>query len=409
MASPHDIDRIADLDRELVSIVRDFLILGPLSWPMDVQRAFLKGAEKGKFVMPKVEYPKVDYREKITALTAFIKKITRDSHPAIDFLIDTAESYLSAYILLQNVGTPQVTEQSKILYGSPSETVKGYKLRNIDVARYFLRVVSQYHGEITNEPLIYSAAQFQKVLQKLVAEHIDLQKDPIEIRVDDNITARATAGPNYVKVRKAARFSEADLLQLLHHEVLTHTLTYINGRKQPVLTCMGYSAPRITATQEGLAVFSEYINLSVELVRLKRIALRILAIDMAENKADLVDLFRFFKGNGQDDEESYYSAMRILRGGQPTGGIIFYKDNVYLRGLIEVAGFLKQAMHHGMVHDINILFAGKMTTADVARLHPLIDEGYIVPSAYIPRWAARSGELAAHLAFNDLTERFKMK
>lgn len=409
MSAPREREHIAALDRELVSIVRDFLILGPLSWSKEVGREFLKHAARGNLKLPRVEYARGDYSEKIAALTDYTQRLRSDDHPAICFLRETALSYLHAYLLLTGVGTKAVSEYSRQLYGAPGDAIYGYKRRNIEVAHYFLRVADQYHPAMEPEPLIYSAAKLRTVLQKRIGDCIDPLRDPVHVSVDGNIAARASAGPNYVKLRRGTRYSESDLLQLLHHEVFTHTLTYINGRRQPTLSILGYASPRTTATQEGLAVFAEYINRSIELVRLKRIALRIIALEMAERGADLVDLFRFFRDHGQNDEDSYFSSMRLLRGGYPQGGIVFYKDNLYLSGLIAVEGFLKRNMHSGRVHDIALLFAGKLTVEDVERLHPLQEKGFIAPPAYLPDWARKSGELAAHLAFNDLTERFREK
>lgn len=404
-----EIEAISKLDKELVRIIKGFLILGPLSWSKQVMDDFLASVQKGQLQMPKVSYDKVDYKSKIKQLKLFLTKVSNKDHPAIRFLYNTAESYLDAYLILQGVGTRQVTKYSKKLYGSPKDLMPGYKKKNIDIARYFLSVVEDYKFTVHNEPLIYSDHQFRKALTERVKPIIDQKKDPISIKVDNNISARAAAGPRYVKIRKGTRFSESDLIQLLHHEVAIHTLTYINGRKQPILKSLGYNAPRTTATQEGLAVFAEYINLSIDLVRLKRIALRIIAIHMAEQGANFIDLFRFYKAHGQDHEESYYSAMRIFRGGVPEGGIIFYKDNVYLRGLIEVEAFLTHAMHQGNIHDIALLFSGKLTTDDADTLKEFAQDGHIIMPAYLPPWATRSSELASHLAFNDVTEKFKLK
>ncbi len=402
-------EKVRQYDEELVNIIQDFFLLTPISWPKPAMLDFLSNIKKGKIKLPKIEYPKTDCNDKIDALRKYLTCLGSDQSPAISFLRETAQSYLDAYMILQGVGTQNVTEFSRKLYGSPQEQLIGYKRSSISIAKYFLRVADDYKKTVENDPLIYSAGQFKKELSKLIKQNICPKSDPIDVRVDSNIVARAAAGSDYVKIRKNSMFSRNDLDQLFHHEVMVHTLTYINGRKQPFLKTLGYNAPRTTATQEGIAVFAEYINLSIELGRLKRIALRIIAIDMAEKGADFIDLFKFYEKNGQNLEESYYSAMRIFRGGQPQGGIIFYKDNVYLRGLIEVGAFLKHAMHEGLLHDIDLLFCGKLTTGDVNKLKPLSDDGFIADPAYIPPWAKKSSELAAHLAFNDLTERFKIK
>ncbi len=406
---PHLNPHIAERDTELVEIIHGFTMLRQLSWSKNTMRGFMKGVACDNIVLPKVSYAEVNNGDKISQLEAYLTKLGTDDHPAITFLRETAQSYLDAHFILRGIGTKDVSEFSQKLYGTPSDVLEGYGRRHVDVARYILRIVEEYKCSVTDEPLVYNAAEFKKALSKRIAEYIPKGEDSIAVTVDSDITARAAAGSSYVKIRKGARFSKNDLEQLFHHEVMIHTLTYINGRKQPLLKTLGYNAPRTTATQEGLAVFAEYINLSIELVRLKRIALRILAIDMAGKGADFIEVYRFFGAQGQNNEESYYSAMRIFRGGDPKGGIVFYKDNVYLRGLIEVGVFFKRAMHEGFLHDIELLFCGKLTTDDVRLLKPLDKEGAIMSPVYMPEWAKRSGELAAHLALNDITERFKIK
>lgn len=402
-------ERLIALDSELVSIIKDFFLLPSLTWSKETMHDFLTNQEKGNTTLPKVTYAKIDNGDTLKKLSAFLDKLGKENSPAINFLRDTAQSYIYSGSIIKGVGTDDVSRFSKKLYGSPKDKISGYKRRNVDIARYLLRVVRDYQNLLTEDPLIYSADELAKLLLQRITTYIPADKSPIAVTVDDQITARATAGPNYVKIRKGASFSQNDLNQLFHHEVMIHTLTYINGRSQPFLKTLGYNSPRTTATQEGLAVFAEYISLSIELVRMKRIALRIIAIDKAERGADFIDLFRYFIENGQNNEESYYSAMRIFRGGKPEGGIVFYKDNVYLKGLIEVGSFLKHAMHKGFVHDISLLFCGKLTTNDVLLLKPLYKSGHIVDPAYMPSWAKNSSELATHLALNDLAERFGMR
>jgi uncharacterized protein (TIGR02421 family) len=409
MSSVRDREYIADIDKQLTEIISSFAILTPLNWPKTVQQQFLAGLAKNEFILPeKIEYKKIDVNEALNALIALCKKIGNADHPALQFLKRNAESYILGYRILKGAGTKDVSEFSQELYGHPHDILPIYDKYTIDVARYFLDIAESYNISNTEEHLVYSAEELRDIVQSRVSEIIDQTQDKISINIDSSLVARASAGADYVKIRAGARFSEGDVDQLLHHEVFTHTLTYINGSKQTLLSSLGYAAPRTTGTQEGLATFSEYINNSFDLTRLKRIALRIIALDSAVNGADFVDLFNFFKRHGQNDEDSYLSSMRIMRGGQPEGGIIFFKDNVYLRGLIEVESFLKKAMHEGRLYDMAVLFTGKLTTDDVKILHPLSDSGWIDAPKYLPKWIRQPQKLAATLAFNDLTGRFRI-
>src|SRR6185436_6587157 len=108
-------------------------------------------------------------------------------------------------------------------------------------------------------------------------------------------------------------------------------------------------APRTTRTQEGLATLAELITSSIDLSRLRRIALRIKAIGMAMEGADFLEVFSYFLESGQDQLESYQSAMRVFRGGDVRGGICFTKDGVYVQGLILVNTFLRKAIQTGRV------------------------------------------------------------
>ena len=74
---------------------------------------------------------------------------------------------------------------------------------------------------------------------------------------------------------------------------------------------------------------------------------------------------------------------------------------------MEIEAFLKRAMHKGNVHNMAILFAGKLATKDVPLLTELQAAGLVQEPTYLPAWIKKQGELAAHLAFNDITERFR--
>ena len=83
----------------------------------------------------------------------------------------------------------------------------------------------------------------------------------------------------------------------------------------------------------------------MDLSRLRRLALRIIAVKHVIEGADFVEVFRFFLRAGQSEDESARSAARVFRGGDPHGGIAFTKDVVYLHGLIGV---------HRIVEDFDV-------------------------------------------------------
>jgi uncharacterized protein (TIGR02421 family) len=171
---------------------------------------------------------------------------------------------------------------------------------------------------------------------------------------------------------------------------------------------MALNSPRITATQEGLATFAELMSGSIDIGRMKRISLRILAIDKALAGADFIEVFKFFLGSGQTEADSFTSAMRVFRGAPLTGGYAFTKDTVYLHGLLSVHTFFRWALKNQKLKLCRLLFAGKMTLHDVIALEPYFDSGYLAPPLYLPPWVQQASGMAGVLAFSLFANKIRL-
>lgn len=231
----------------------------------------------------------------------------------------------------------------------------------------------------------------------------------MEVLVDDKLSSKAIAGTSRIRVRASAMFSDLDFDQLYHHEALVHMATAINGKRQSNLQCLGLSAPRTTRTQEGLAVFAELVTHSIDIQRLRRLALRILAIKMALEGANFLEVFQFFLSEGQDPRESYKSTQRVFRGGRVEGSVAFTKDCTYLKGLMETHVFLNIAIRDNRPELISRLFAGRLTLGDVVTLGPAFDSGFLTSPRYVPVWASDTRRLAAALAYSSFMMNVDLK
>ena len=209
-------------------------------------------------------------------------------------------------------------------------------------------------------------------------------------------------------MRGSAVFSQLDKDQLLYHEAFVHTATQLNGKKQINLKSLGLGAPRTTRTQEGIAVLAELLTGAMDITRLRRIALRVIAVKMALDGADFIETFKFFLDAGQSEVESVRSTQRIFRGGAVKGGIVFTKDAVYLQGLLEVHTFLRVAIRDNRPELIRNLFAGRLTLADTLRLAPLFESGWLKPPVYLPHWASDLRRLAAAMAYSAFITNIKL-
>jgi uncharacterized protein (TIGR02421 family) len=204
-----------------------------------------------------------------------------------------------------------------------------------------------------------------------------------------------------VRIRRHACFTDGDIRQLIEHEAFVHVLTSLNGRAQTRLPLLARSHPGTTRTQEGLAVFAEFMTGNMEVQRLRRLADRVLAIQMALDGADFLEVYRFFLARTDESGQSFENARRVFRGGRVEGGIPFTKDIVYLDGLLRVHNFMRTVVSLGRADLLHLLFVGKLDLEDVPALAELSAQGLCEPPRFLPGWAEDRGFLVSYLAYSS--------
>ena len=404
---PSDLARCAALDKRLVEAVRGIHVLGMVAWPASAERKFLESIARGREALPKIEYAQPDF----SAQRAELEKIARAAdaaHPLGAYLQRSARSWSIAAAMLESIGTPAFTACSIELYGKPDDALPGGSQTNLDAAKYFLSIAEKIGDGLGADADTRTIPAIQ--LREEVQREVDafFGASVVKVELDEQLTAKAAAGATRIRLRAGTSFNEYDRNQLLAHEAFVHTLTALNGRAQPVLQSLSRASPRVIATQEGLAVFAELMSGSIDIARLKRISLRILAIEMALQGADFIEVFRYFRAHGQSENDSFTSAQRVFRGVPPGGGAAFTKDNVYLAGLLTVHTFFRWAFKRRRLDLLRNLFAGKFALEDVNALKPCFADRSIVAPKYVPPWLQQSHGLAAKLAFSLFANRIRM-
>ncbi len=396
--------RLEDWDARLVAAARGVKILSRLTWPSEIQSQFLHGASRGNPRLPAVEYPDLDLSETRAELGRIVRACRAD-HPIAAYLRATAKSYRTACRLLECAGTARMTAHSAALYGSPGGSLSGGRVTNLDAARHFLRIDREFHrqSDYGEGEYCLTADWLKQTMEPQLAEVFG--PGTVRVVIDPELASKAAAGATRIRLRSGTCFSEYDVDQLLQHEAFVHSLTAINGRRQSRFQSLGLGAPRTTQAQEGLATFAELITGSIDVLRLERVALRVIAIGQALDGADFIDVFRFFMSAGQSEIESFNSAMRVFRGAPLTGGSAFTKDVVYLHGLMEVHTFFRWAMIHQRLYLCRYFFAGRMAIDDVLALVPMFEAGVLDPPQLLPPWMTRSKGLAGYLAFSVFANR----
>lgn len=399
---PATTERIRTADRRLVEAARGIKVLSILAWPVDVGQRFFERWDKGAPELPAPPRITADLGSKIAALDELARPVA--DHPLAQFVARTAESYAEAARLIGATGTSEFRERSIAIYGQPAERVAPGGITNLEAAERLIEATEQLAPQCKpadNEYCLtpeYVRQQMQRVFD------LAFQAHPVRVVIDPRLASKAAAGAEQIRIRGQTPYSESELRQLIEHEGLVHTATALNGRLQPFLTCLSLGAPRTTTTQEGIATFAELVTGQIDLHRLRRIALRVKAVQLGLDGANFLEMLQFFVDAGDSPREAFHSVSRIFRGGAVGGGgIVFTKDSVYLRGLLLVHGFLRAAIEERRTELAHYLFSGRLTCRDVLELAPYFSRGMLRGPTYRPDWLSKLNQLAAFLVMGTLT------
>ena len=172
-------------------------------------------------------------------------------------------------------------------------------------------------------------------------------------------------------LNKNHTFSDNEIAVLTNHEIGVHMVTTMNGLLHP-LKIFSHGFPNNEETQEGLAVFSEYMSNNLTVTRLKELAYRVIAIDSLAKGYSFSKTFRLLHNSYDLERESaFYITVRAHRGGG------FTKDYLYLTGLKKVYDYYKQG------NDLNLLLTGKVSLEYADEIQSLMNKSLAVPAKHI--------------------------
>lgn len=381
-------------------------VLRSLNWDRAVGDEFLKlGAKK----LPRPSYPEIDPAPS-RDLTKKARALISGSSPVHEWLMRFADITDETGALLSSIGTRGFYARSVALYGAPSSPIADGKRTALELARRLDTLLADLEGGTKLEPPEkLTAAEIKARLDELLPAHFGKEAPRVDVTM--NVSGKAAAGRDYIKLRKDALFSDLDVTQLLQHEAFVHIATARNGQAQKNFPLLAESHPGNAKTQEGLAVFAEFISGALDPRRFRRLADRVIAIDMAAEGADFIEVFNFFRERGAGDApfEAFESARRVFRGGVLEGGAPFTKDTIYLGGLLEVHNFMRAAVKAGDADFFRLLFVGKIDLADLDAMKMLRDAGLIEAPRFMPPWATDLRYLISYLAYSTFLNEISLK
>lgn len=223
-------------------------------------------------------------------------------------------------------------------FGSPND-------RDIDNAEFILRFDD---SEFNQDMLpMYDSREAKDYFMEF-SKRYDFD---FEILFSPHISAAAMVRNNTqtLVLRKNHKFSKNQLEVLANHEIGVHLVTSFNAVEQP-LKIFSNGIPNNVETQEGLAVYSEYMSGCLTLTRLKELSYRVIAVDTLRRGYSFSDTFDLlFNQHKLNRDKAFSITQRVHRGGG------FTKDHLYLRGLKRIYKYAKSG------GDLDPLLIGKMS------------------------------------------------
>jgi uncharacterized protein (TIGR02421 family) len=197
-----------------------------------------------------------------------------------------------------------------------------------------------------------------------------------EVVVDPDFNSSMMVSHGVLYVDANLRLPRARVQPLIQHEIGTHLVTRYNGNRQP-LRQLAVGLAHYDPLQEGLGVLAEYLSGFLPGERLRVLAARVLAADRVIHGDGIPAIFDLLHvTHGLPTDDAFDVAVRACRGGGLT------KDAVYLRGLRDLIDYL----HGG--GDFRALFAGKIALAHRPVLDQLVEHGWVLPPAVLPRFVS---------------------
>jgi uncharacterized protein (TIGR02421 family) len=409
-------EKVKLLSERIVEAQKPIRILDAIKWAPETEEEF----RKSKFrEPPKVDAnyyaqydlgydPKKKIDELLEIKSDIASQLGKDDSLGT-LLASVTDEYTDVVRMVLARGTAEFWKYSRKLYGSPKDTLFGDVNRISDLGKLLYSIF----GKIDHLPAAPSMMETLTSDEAVAVlnerfEHY-FHDHAVRAKVSDGIVADSAAGSEVVKIREGSKFSRRDVDILEVHEGWVHVGTTQNGLRQNVAKWLAKGPPRCASTQEGLAVIMEIFSFRTYPGRARRINNRILAIDKAEDGASLLDLFEFYRTEGYDEEECFYQAKRVVRGGLIDGGAPFTKDIAYCKGFIENYNFMRSAIRLGRPELIPFLFAGKMNLEDVPLLYQKHLEGVVDAPHYLPPQFLDLNGIAVWMSFSSFLNMVDLK
>lgn len=400
---------IRELSERIVAAQKPIRILDALKWNGKVQAQFFKDKFKKLPQIDEEYYQRenplqFDPLKKIEEFHEIERGIRRTlgQYSGVGSIMQRmCREYTRVVEMLMARGTAKFTEISQELYGSSEDAFHVGAPTLKDLATLVSNTLANIKDQVVSkeDEKIYTSEETVDILKQRLDNYFTDKSQTMRVELSDGIIADASAGAERIKIHAGLHFSEREIRTFEIHEGWVHLGTTLNGLAQPYCTFLSKGPPSSTITQEGLAIITEVFTFSSYPGRLKRLTNRITAVNMAEDGANFLDVFHFYREQELDPEEAYHATSRVFRGSIPDKGP-FTKDLSYSKGFILIYNYIRLAVQRGLLNQIPILFLGKTTLEDIHILSDLVQEDIAIAPKYIPPQFRDLAALSAWMCYS---------
>ena len=266
-----DIDQRAlfKVDGRIDELVKKIELLSYVN-PVNIEKEKEKFFASKYLTDPVFEYPGIDFDKFRLHRELFTQPIEQIENKEIRQLYeDIIYDYSGLIQCIETIGEGKKFYYNSLhSFGTPTE-------KDVENAKFILH----YKDDFDNVDQFTPKYDVHET-EQLFRDYSKRYNFTYTIKHSDKMSAIAMVLNNIqtLVLNKNHIFSENQIAILTNHEIGVHMVTTMNGLLQP-LKIFSHGFPNNVETQEGLAVFSEYMSNSLTIKRLKELAYRVIAVD----------------------------------------------------------------------------------------------------------------------------------
>ncbi|MBI4570051.1 MAG: DUF1704 domain-containing protein [Planctomycetes bacterium] len=324
-------DAVWEVDKALSAVDEGFNWLFLLT-PSNTGRAWREFRASGCSTEPRFVYRPWREDSFLLKRRLYQAPIEQVEDPALEHLFREKAAEIDRLLTLcRDVDSDAFLAESIQIFGVVSDD-------EMRIAERLLREVAPAPGQPPSGDLL--DAQAVKALAEREYAHyaaaIGREFPEPEISADLPPGCLVNAGKLFIGA--TTRISPENAAGVIQHEIGTHSLTYFNGREQP-LRLLSVGLANYDETQEGLAVLAEHLVGGLDRERLRTLAARVVAVRRVVERRPFAETWRELRdGYRIPGKIAFIIGMRAYRGGGLT------KDAIYLRGLAKMLDHLRRGL-----------------------------------------------------------------